>query len=141
MSTKIDTSILERAIKQLEKSQKFLHSEIASKNRDFYEQFRTAAIKTFEYTYEITLKTLRRQLEQIVLDPEDLRKMVFMDFIRTAYEAKLVREVPIFKVYRDKRNMTSHTYAEDKAEEVLGILESFLKDARYILKEIKKRNS
>lgn len=137
---KIDYSTLEKAIDQLEKSRSFLHSEMAKKNKDLYEQFRAAAIKAFEYTYELALKMLRRQLDQIVANPPELREMAFMDFIRTAYEAGLVREVPIFKTYRAKRNITSHTYAADKAEEILGVLDSFLRDARYILDELKKRN-
>jgi len=137
---KLDYSAFEKAIKQLEKSREFLHSKIARKNKDLYEQFRTASIKAFEYTYELALKMVRRQLEQITLNPEELREMVFMDFIRTAYEAGLVREVPIFKTYREKRNVTSHTYDAQKAELILSILDPFLCDARYILDELKKRN-
>ncbi|MBI4430306.1 MAG: nucleotidyltransferase substrate binding protein [Candidatus Omnitrophica bacterium] len=138
---KIDCSALEQAVAQLEKSMGFLHSELARKNKDLYEQFRTASIKAFEYTYELALKMIRRQLEQIALNPEELREMAFMDFIRTAYEAGLIREVPVFKAYREKRNITAHTYDADKAEAILSILDSFLHDARYILEELKKRNS
>ncbi len=138
---KIDSSALEKAVSQLEKSRAFLHSDMGRKNKDLYEQFRAAAIQAFEYTYELALKMVRRQLEQIVANPSEIREMTFMDFIRTAYEAGLVREAPAFKIYREKRNITAHTYNADKAEEILTVLDPFLKDARYILGEIKKRNS
>ncbi|MBI2094699.1 MAG: nucleotidyltransferase substrate binding protein [Candidatus Omnitrophica bacterium] len=138
---KIDYSAFEKAIDQLEKSRGFLRSEMAAGNKDLYEQFRAASIKAFEYTYELALKMIRRQLDQIAINPEELREMAFMDFIRTAHEAGLVREVPAFKVYREKRNITAHTYDADKAEEILPVLDPFLRDARYILGELKKRNS
>ena len=138
---KIDASSFKKAVGQLEKSRAFLHSEMAGKNKDLYEQFRLAAIQAFEYTYELALKMLRRQLDQIVANPAELREMSFMDFIRTAYEAGLVREVPPFKIYREKRNIIAHTYDAGKAEEILAVLDSFLVDARFILEELKKRNS
>ena len=137
---KLDYSAFEKTIEQLEKSLRFLHSDMAKKNKDLYEQFRAAAIQAFEYTYELALKMLRRQLDQILANPAELREMAFMDFVRTAHEAGLVREVPVFKIYREKRNITAHTYDAEKAEGILSILDSFLKDARYILGELKKRN-
>lgn len=138
---KIDCSALEKAIEQLEKSKGFLRSEMARKNKDLYEQFRAAAIQAFEYTYELALKMIRRQLDQIVANPQELREMVFMDFIRTAHEAGLVRDVPAFKIYREKRNITTHTYDAGKAEDILSVLEPFLRDVRYVLENVKKRNS
>ena len=137
---KIDVSVFENAIKQTEKSRTFLRSELAQKNGELYEQFRAASIQAFKYTYERALKMLRRQLDQIVVNPSELREMAFMDFIRTAYGAGLVREVSVFKTYREKRNITAHTYDAHKAEEILEVLDSFLQDVRYILDELKKRN-
>ena len=135
---KIDYAAFEKAIQQLEKSRAFLHSEMAQKSKDLYEQFRAAAIQAFENTYELALKMTRRQLEQIVANPSELREMAFMDFIRTAYEAGLVREVAAFRIYREKRNITAHTYDANKAEEILEVLDSFLEDVRFIGDELKK---
>lgn len=59
---------------------------------------------------------LRRQLEQIAANPAEIREMVFMDMIRTGAEAGLVRQVPSYRVFREMRNMTSHTYDEARAE-------------------------
>lgn len=137
---KLNYSALEKAIEQLEKSRTFLRSDMARGNKDLYEQFRAAAIQAFEYTYELALKMIRRQLDQIVANPAELREMAFMDFIRTAYEAGLVRDVPAFKIYREKRNITAHTYDAAKAEEILGVLDAFLKDVQHVLEELKRRN-
>lgn len=136
----LDYSSLERAVAQLEKSYGFLNSKEAERDPDLREQFRSAAIQAFECTYDLAVKMIRRQLEQIVPNPPELRGMAFMDLIRTAADAGLVREAPPFKVYREMRNITSHTYAPDKAEEVVGVVRDFLEDLRFLLEELRKRN-
>ena len=136
----IDYSAFEKALTQLEKSIRFLNSEASRNDAELREQFRAAVIQAFEYTYELAIKMIRRQLEQIVATPAELREMAFMDLIRTAAEAGLVREVPPFKVYREMRNITSHVYDEDKAEEILSIMDSFIQNTYFLLGELKRRN-
>ena len=82
---------------------------------------------------------IRRQLEQIVGVQEDLRHMNFADFIRTAAEA-LIPDVKRFLRYRQARNLTSHTYDENKAEEVISVLNDFISDVHFLLNELSKRN-
>lgn len=138
---KIDTTSFEKAVGQLKKSLSFLRSPLSQSNHDLYEQFRSSVIQIFEYTYEIALKMIRRQLEQIVANPTELREIAFMDFMRSAEEAGLVKNALAFKIYREKRNITSHTYDADKAEEILSSIDSFCDDISYLLEEIKKRNA
>jgi len=83
----LDYSPLEKALAQLEKSLGYLHSEAARTDSDLHQTFRAATIKAFEFTYDIGLKMLRRQLEEIILNPAELREMPFMDFVRTAADA------------------------------------------------------
>jgi nucleotidyltransferase substrate binding protein (TIGR01987 family) len=138
---KIDYTPFEKAIAQLEKSVGFYNSEMADENYDLKEQFRAAVIQAFEYTYELAYKMIRRQLEQIVPNPAELKEISFMDLIRTGKEAGLVREAPNYREYREKRNITSHTYDEDKAEEIISVIDPFLQDMRFLLNELKKRNN
>jgi nucleotidyltransferase substrate binding protein (TIGR01987 family) len=67
--------------------------------------------------------------------------MNFMDLIRTGQESGLVREVPQYREYREKRNIISHTYDEDKAMEIISVIDPFLHEMRFLLNELKKRNS
>jgi nucleotidyltransferase substrate binding protein (TIGR01987 family) len=138
---KIDYSPFEKAIAQLEKSIGFYNSEMAEENADLKEQFRAAVIQGFEYTYELAYKMIRRQLERIVPNPGELKEMNFMDLIRTGQESGLVREVPQYREYREKRNIISHTYDEDKAMEIISVIDPFLHEMRFLLNELKKRNS
>jgi nucleotidyltransferase substrate binding protein (TIGR01987 family) len=137
---KLDIAPLEKAIGQLQKSLTYLNSEMARQDENLREQFRGAAIQAFEYTYELGLKMLRRQLEQIVSNPAEIREMNFLDFIRAAAEAGLVKDVPGYRLYREKRNITSHTYDLHKAEELLDIMDGFMLEMRFLLTELKKRN-
>lgn len=137
---KIDLSAFEKALKQLEKSLTFLHSELSRNNPDLYEQFRAAVIQAFEYSFELAIKMVRRQLEQIVINPGELREMVFMDLMRTAFEAGLVREVTPFKVYRELRNITSHTYDGTQAEKIIAVMEDFREDMDFIINQLRARN-
>jgi nucleotidyltransferase substrate binding protein (TIGR01987 family) len=138
---KIDYSPFEKAIAQLEKSVSFYNSEMAEENSELKEQFRAAVIQAFEYTYELAFKMIKRQLEQIVANPSELKEMAFMDVMRTAQEAGIIREAPSYKSYRDKRNITSHTYDADKAIEIISVIDSFLQDMRFVLNELKRRNN
>lgn len=66
--------------------------------------------------------------------------MTYMQLIRSAAESGLIADVARFKDYRDKRNVTSHTYNPAKAEEIVGILDGFLRDVRFLLDELERRN-
>ena len=66
--------------------------------------------------------------------------MTYMQLIRSAAESGLIADVSRFKDYRDKRNITSHTYNPAKAEEIVGILDGFVGDVRFLLDELERRN-
>jgi nucleotidyltransferase substrate binding protein (TIGR01987 family) len=136
----LDYSPFESALAQLDKSLGYLNSNAARGDTELRRQFRAATIQAFEFTYELAMKMIRRQLAEIIPNPAELPRMPFMDFIRTAADAGLVREAPPFRIYREKRNITSHTYNEDRAEEVVANLDQFVADMRFVLTELKRRN-
>lgn len=137
---KLDLTSLRDALAALEKSLRFLSSEMAE-NVDLREQFRNSAIKCFEFTHELVFKMLKRYLERLAADPANVDTMAYMDIIRTGAEAGLVADVARFRDYREKRNITSHAYDVAKAEKIAAILEDFRKDVKYLLVELERRNS
>ena len=136
---KLDLSSLRSALAALEKSMGFLASDMA-KDADLREQFRAASIQSFEFTHEVAFKMLKRQLEQMAPAPSAIDKMEYMDIVRTGFEAGLIRNVARFRDYREKRNITSHTYKQAKAEEIVSILNDFRDDVRHLLAELESRN-
>ena len=136
---KLDLSALRDAIAALEKSLGYLRSDLAA-DPNLREQFRAASIQGFESTHEVAYKMMKRQLEQIAANPSEVDGMTYMQLIRSAAEAGLIGDVPRFRDYRDKRNLTSHTYNKRKAEEIVSVLDNFMTDARFLLSELERRN-
>lgn len=124
----------------LNKSLAYLHSAMAD-DPDLREQFRAASIQAFEFTHELAFKMLKRQLEQMAADPASVDKMTYMEVIRSGAEAGLIADVARSKDYRDKRNITSHTYNQERAEEIVAVLRDFAGDVRYLLDALEMRNA
>ena len=137
---KLDYSALEDAVAQLQKSFDYLHGDLARTDSDLRQQFRAATIQAFEFTYELAVKMIQRQLAQIAATPETLRKMDFADQMRDAADAGIVRDALPFIGYRELRNKTSHTCDADRAEETVSVIGEFLRDVRFLLQELQKRN-
>ena len=101
---------------------------------------RDALIQRFEYTYSLAIKMIKRYLKIYLTENEEVDTM---DFNRTIREANrigiLLNNLEIWTIYRQKRNMTSYTYDENKALEVVDIVNDFFKDAKYLLLKLKER--
>ena len=136
---KLNLKSLREALASLEKSLGYLGSDLA-RDPGMREQFRAAGILSFEFTYAVAIRMIKRQLEQISFAWEELVQMEFMDLIRSAAEAGLITDVARFRLYRDKRNITSHAYDQDKAEEIVAVLPAFRDDIRSLLAELERRN-
>ena len=63
-----------------------------------------------------------------------------MFLVRTAAESGLIPDVARFRRYRDMRNITSHTYKAEIAEQIIGILPAFLGDMQYLLNALSVDN-
>lgn len=105
------------------------------------EDIRDACIQRFEYTYELAFKMLKRQLEQELPSREELDQLPFKEVIRVGAERGLIAAPERWFDYRDKRNITSHTYDEEKAREVFSVLSDFSVDAADLLTRLKTRHA
>ncbi len=137
---KLDYSSLEDAVAQLERSFDYLHGDLARTDSGLREQFRAATIQAFEFTYELAVKMIQRQLAQITANPDALRHMDFADRMRDAADAGIIRGALSFIRYRELRNMTSHTYNANRAEHTVSEIDEFLRDMRFLLCELQRRN-
>ena len=105
------------------------------------EDIRDACIQRFEYTYELAFKMLKRQLDQELPSREELDQLSFKEVIRVGAERGLIVVPERWFDYRDKRNITSHTYEEEKAREVYSVLSDFAADAADLLARLKSRHA
>ena len=103
----------------------------ASQQQD--EELRDACIQRFEYTFELSWKMLKRRLEIDLPDGRSVDAMSFRDLVRTGAERSLLNDVDAWMVFREKRNITSHTYNAAKAVEVAAVIPSFTLQAGDLL--------
>jgi len=104
------------------------------------EELRDAVIQRFEFTFELAWKTMKRQLEQEVAEPASVDRLGFHDLLREAAERGLLADVEGWMEYRRQRNITAHTYDEDKAKSVYQTALRFYSAALALAEEVGRRN-
>jgi nucleotidyltransferase substrate binding protein (TIGR01987 family) len=136
----LDFTPLGNAIRQLEKSLSYANSAAAQADSELFEQLRNSVIQCFEFTYELSHKMLKRYLEEIAANPEEVDLATFQTLIRTGNEKQLLRSSWLkWKDYRQARSNSSHTYDEVKAELVYAIAADFLEEARHLHNQLLER--
>jgi nucleotidyltransferase substrate binding protein (TIGR01987 family) len=88
------------------------------------EQEKAGAIQAFEYCFELGWRTTKKFLEQ-----EQTTKLVGpRDTIRLAALFSLIDDPEVWFTFLDSRNLTSHIYEENTAEEIVDIFPLFSKE-------------
>jgi len=137
----LDFSSLQNAIRQLEKSLKFANSALAKSDAELFEQLRNSVIQCFEFTYELSHKMLKRHLEATAASPEEMDLGTFQNLIRSGNEKGLLRSDWLqWRIYRQARTDSSHTYDENRATAVYAIAPDFLEEAKFLYAQLIKRN-
>jgi nucleotidyltransferase substrate binding protein (TIGR01987 family) len=104
------------------------------------EQVRDGLIQRFEFTYELSHRTLKRFLKESAASPDDIEEMSFADLIRTANARSLLAgDWPAWRRFRQMRARTSHTYDATTAEQVVAAIPGFLQEAEHLVAELRRR--
>jgi nucleotidyltransferase substrate binding protein (TIGR01987 family) len=129
----LDLSALKKVLNSLERAIE------RSKTVPEDTEIRDSVIQRFEYSYELSWKMMKRQLEMDSPTPIDV--MGFKDMIRAAAERDLINNPEAWFEYRRQRNITAHTYNEIKAVQVYETALIFMQDAKMLLQQLQQRNS
>lgn len=130
--TNIDLTSLEKALASLDEIIKRYDKE----QDDL--AIRDATIQRFEYTYSLAVKIIIRFLRYSLPETDD--SLTFNDAIRQANKAGILKsDLETWSVYRQKRNLSSHTYNEQVALEVAGVIKDFSSEVHYLLDRIKSK--
>lgn len=78
------------------------------------EKDRGAIINAYQYTFELFWKTLQKYLQQLEMLDEQGPGSV----IRTAFQYKIINNGPTYMQMLKDRNLVTHTYKEDIAEDI-----------------------
>jgi len=83
---------------------------------------------------------LLRFLEQTSASPEEVDQMSFAALVRTGSERGLVKSGwDKWQGFRDARNITSLTYDQAKAEQVMKVIPDFLGEAEFLYEQLQQR--
>ena len=92
---------------------------------------RDGLIQRFEFAYDLAHKMLRRQLEAVSANPDQVDRLSFADLIRSVSEQGLVTsDWSVWRTWREMRSTTSHSYDEAKALQVVAGIPGFLAEAQ-----------
>ena len=134
-SGKLDFTSLRSALSRLAEGYKRYQSDVSDI------QIRDGLIQRYEFTYEISHKMLKRHLEMTSANPEAFDALPFADLIRTANEQSLLKsDWSAWKVFREMRAKTSHTYYEDIAQTVVKIIPAFIDEIEFLVRQFDQRH-
>ena len=94
---------------------------------------RSAVIKSFEFSYELSLRGLRRVLIERAGSADRITDLSFNELRRHAADAGLLADPGAWRVWRELRNATRHAYDEAKAEQVAQGAQRFCVDGQALL--------
>ena len=104
------------------------------------DQLRDGVIQRFEYTYELSHKFLKRYLMDVVASPDTLHTMAFQDVIRLGYAHGLLHESwSEWRMYREIRAKTSHTYDLAVAVAVMAAIPQFIEAVTFLQAQLAAR--
>ena len=95
---------------------------------------RDATIQRFEYTYELSWKTLKRYLAL----ESGIEEFNIKNLYREAGRQNILDNITHWFQYHTARNMTSHTYNENVADETYDLARAFLVDAEKLVEKLEK---
>ena len=90
-------------------------------------------IQSFEFSYELSVRMLRRVLMERSTSPPSVAELSFADLMRAAADAGWLADPQAWRAWRELRNATSHAYSEAKAQAVAEQAMGFAADASTLL--------
>lgn len=139
----LDLGALRNAVRSLEDSQEVVGDGkwFGQQSEKIQDTLTAGVIQNFEFVYEISIKMIRRQIELEAASPAEAGQSDFRDLIRIAAEKGIVADADAWFTYRRMRNLTSHTYDRQKAQQVYRQTLAFIQDARSLLARLEERNA
>lgn len=133
----IDLSPLVKALSQLQEALSFWHAQ--PQDSALKPHLRAAVIQSFEFTYELSVRMIRRVLIERSEAADLVADLSFNDLLRKAADAGLLNAPDMWRQWREMRNSTSHTYDEAKAAEVAAGVERFATGAVELLARLEEK--
>lgn len=102
-------------------------------------EVRDGCIQRFEYTYELSIKLIKRYLKTEAAITDNVDELNFRDLLREAAKIGLIQDVNAWFTFREAHNNTSHTYNEIKANDVFSVIPGFADEVQFLLSALERR--
>ncbi len=136
----LDLSSLKEAIIALNEALDFSHDPLMETlSRPQRNTVQAGVIQSFEFTYELAWKFMKRWLEHN-LGSTYVDGVTRKQLFRLAAEHHLIDDVEAWFEYHNARNKTSHTYNHVTALEIYDITHGFLDDVQLLQKNLEEKN-
>lgn len=131
-------AIFKKALSSLEELyDDYLFKKDGMNNKDFC-IYRDALIQRFEYTFELTWKLLKHFFKFVDLEVDSIELESKKGLFRVAAKIGLISDVERWFVHLLDRNLTSHTYDEDYANEIFINIPNFIHDSNELLHSVSR---
>jgi nucleotidyltransferase substrate binding protein (TIGR01987 family) len=114
----LNISSMQKALVSFQSAIKIYNLRENDVEREEREVLRAGVIQSFECTYELCWKFMKRWIE-MNLNFESVDGVTRRELFRQAAENKLIVDVDLWMEFHKARNATSHIYDEDVAEATL----------------------
>lgn len=131
MPPAIDLTPLRRALAVLAEALQFWHAQ--PEGSTLKPHLRSAVIQSFEFSYELSWRLLRRVLMERAASAGAVVGLSFNDLLRLGADQGLLPDALAWRQWRELRNATSHAHNESKAQAVAEQVGSFNADAVALL--------
>lgn len=136
----LSLSSLEKAVDALERSVRLADAEMENFHPDLQDTVRAGVIQNFEVAYEQSWKMIQRWLTENRSPEEAGNPRTRKDLFRWAAKLGLIENPEPWFRYGESRNLTAHTYDQNKAEEAYRIAGEFIADVKYLLHQLEELN-
>lgn len=123
-------SKIQSQLQDLETAQQRLQDALEKEKDDIV---RDAVIQRFEFTFELTWKSLSTFLKEDGIEFKGIKSL-----LRDAARIGLLDEPEVWFTYLEARNLTTHTYDLEIAEKVYIKAKQFNSDLKILLPKLKK---
>lgn len=137
----LDLSSITKAITSLEQTVEVATCEKKMKVLELIQQHAIVAgvIQNFEFTYELCWKFMKRWLDNN-LGSTYVDGVSRRELFRLAAEHQLIVDVDLWMDFHEGRNLTTHTYDEEIAQDVFNTATLFLLEAKSLLINLQTHN-
>jgi nucleotidyltransferase substrate binding protein (TIGR01987 family) len=137
---KLELNSLKKAVQSHARALKvYQQKSVVPTDLEELEVLRAGVIQNFEFTYELCWKFMKRWIETNV-SANIVDGVTRKELFRISAENRLISNFEKWLVYHQARNLTSHIYDSDIAEQVYLAAKDFLPDAQEFLQRIEERN-